>query len=114
MWGKLIFAMSNATEGRLLVMLALGEAADKKGFVRQSVPTIAAWSRLTDRQVQNCIKDSISAGELELVSKGGGRGKPACYRIALKWEKRTRFWPLKGEIGQRGLARKKGEVDCTL
>lgn len=95
MWGKLIFATSDATEGSLLVLLALGECADRERVARVSVCNLAKWCRLTDRQVQRCLRGLVEAGEIEQLAKGGGRGNPPSWKILLRWEKGVRFWPTK-------------------
>lgn len=91
MWGKLIFSTSSATESGLTVFLALGECADKNGLCSASMPQLSAWCKITDRQAQRCVRALIECGELEQVSKGGGRGNPPVYQILLKWRKGVYF-----------------------
>lgn len=115
MWGKLILAASQARDISKLVLICLGEHAERSGVTRHaSVSRIAAFCGIHDRKVQMCIRDLIELGEIEIANPGGGRGNPASYRILLKWQKETRFWPLKGANSQSPLSPKKGARVRTL
>jgi hypothetical protein len=69
-------------QGALLVMIMLADSADENS--RQcwpSVPTIARRSRLSERQVQYCLKDLAQRGLIEIETNAGRHGTNL-YRIA--------------------------------
>lgn len=68
--------------GELLTALVLADAADHDGgSVRPSVGRVAVLSRQAERTIQYHLREMEKRGVLVLVRKGGGRGRPAEYRI---------------------------------
>lgn len=68
-------------QGALLVMIMLADSADENS--RQcwpSVSTIAKRSRLSERQVQYCLKDLAASGMIEIETNAGRHGTNL-YRI---------------------------------
>lgn len=80
---NLVWQKSRAKGGELLLMIALADAADDRGFCRPHVPTLAKKARMTDRNVQLTRKSLEENGELE-VQIGAGRGGANVYRICLE------------------------------
>lgn len=71
---------------QLVVALVLADAADHDGQnVRPSVARIARLARVAERTVQYHLRQFECDGFLALVRPGGGRGRPAEYRIDLGW-----------------------------
>ena len=82
-WVKIVLANSRAHHAAKLVLVTLAAQADEDGLCSIAVPTVAAICDVTDRQVQRTISELVKQGDLQEVSKGGGRGRPAVYRIAV-------------------------------
>lgn len=61
-----VWEQSKASNGCLLVLMAIGDQADETGFAKPKSYELAAKSRLTERQVRTCIKSLVEMGELEL------------------------------------------------
>ncbi len=103
MWAKRILANSGARDGALLVLLALGETADKDGVTNATVPELEKWTKLHKRAVRRILKGLVAKGELDPHRPAGGRGKAAQYRILVQWDQR--FWHPKRKP-KRGAAAK--------
>lgn len=74
-------ANSNARDGARLVLLALAEHADRRGYSHPSVATLGRLCALTDRQVQRALKRLREDCEIYLAAPGGGRNRPSLYQI---------------------------------
>lgn len=87
MWARLVLEASQARDSARLTFVALSLVADRNKVAAVSVPQLAIWAKVTERQVQYDLRALQTLGELELVEKGGGRGRPAKYRILLRWKR---------------------------
>jgi hypothetical protein len=72
-----VWRCSKAAEGRLLVLLAIGDFANDGGEAWPSVPALAKKSRLSDRQTQRVLKALVRLGELKISKNKGPHG---CHR----------------------------------
>ena len=72
--------------GSLLVHLCLADKAndDHNYEVWMHQEAIAKRCRLTVRQVRRVLATMEADGYLEVIEKGGGRGKPTLYRLVRK------------------------------
>jgi len=64
----------------LLVLLSLADQANDEGWCWPSIGTIAAKSRMSERQVQRAIQSLAASGEIEIAA-GAGPGKVNRYRV---------------------------------
>lgn len=77
-----VWERSRATEGALLVNLAMADFAHDDGTgVYPSVHTLAQKARLSDRQVQRILRQLESLGEIEVAAIGGGRRHTSRYTL---------------------------------
>jgi hypothetical protein len=78
-----VWEKSRATEGALLVNLAMADFAHDDGSgVYPSVHTLAEKARLSDRQVQRILRQLEALGEIA-VTDPGGRGRRSTARYTL-------------------------------
>ena len=109
---------------RLLLVLALADAADDEGWSSPKVDWLAERARVKPRQAQRILRDLEADGTLEL-RPGVGRGRTSSYRLRLeKGVIPVTFSPVKGDIhdtfssGKGGtedtLSPEKGGVHDTL
>lgn len=78
---------ARVTQGTLLVLLSLADSADEKSReCWPAISTIAAKSRLSERQVQRCITELQEAG-IVVVTANAGRSGSNLFRIqeVTKW-----------------------------
>ncbi|HWM95203.1 MAG TPA: hypothetical protein VN493_30900 [Thermoanaerobaculia bacterium] len=68
---------------RLLLVLALADAADDEGWSSPKVDWLAERARVQPRQAQRILRDLEAAGTLE-VRQGVGRGRTSAYRLRLE------------------------------
>jgi len=74
---------SKATEGALLVLLALADHAHPDGtHAYPSVASLARMTRLSERAVQYALRELQQLGEIEVTRAGGGRGRTTEYRLS--------------------------------
>lgn len=78
-----VFAHSVAEVGARLTLLALAEAAQDDGVTWVDQATLAARTKLTDRQVRNCIRTLEGLGEIEQRKAQAGRVRFNVYRVVL-------------------------------
>jgi len=64
----------------LLVLLSLADQANDEGWCWPSIGTIAAKSRMSERQVQRAIQSLAASGEIEIAA-GAGPNKVNRYRV---------------------------------
>lgn len=79
-----VWAGSKQKGGSLLLLLALADFADDEGICWPAVPTLAAKSRIQERQARTIIGNLVRDGEIEIVEKGGifgGVYRPNKYRV---------------------------------
>lgn len=71
---------------QMLIAVILADAADRDGSnVYPSVDRVAKLARCGVRSVQYALRDFVEMGFLVLEQPGGGRGRPARYRIVRTW-----------------------------
>lgn len=81
---SLVWTQSAAKGHTKLVLLALAEYADRNQVCQLSVRDIAALAGIKRHEVVTQLEALIDLGEIALVGKGGGRGKPSSYQITLE------------------------------
>jgi Helix-turn-helix domain len=69
-----VWRNSKASQGKLLILLAIADFANDNGEAWPSVPTLAKKSRLKERQTQYAIKSLVRSGELKIHKNKGPRG----------------------------------------
>lgn len=74
---------SPLNRSRLLLVLALADAADDEGWSSPKVEWLAERARVQPRQAQRILRDLETAGTLE-VRPGVGRGRTSSYRLRLE------------------------------
>lgn len=79
---------SRATNGPLLVLMAIAFEADEKGECVMSVAELARKARLSDRAVQNATPALVALGELEVDARVADAGRNR-YRLTLPDHGRT-------------------------
>src|SRR5262245_42302484 len=67
---------------RLVVLLALADYTNSDGIAWPAVSTLARKARMSERNVQRCVRALEKAGELEVRANQGRRGSNI-YRITL-------------------------------
>jgi hypothetical protein len=67
-------------QSRLLLVLALSDAADDEGWSSPKVDWLAERARVKPRQAQRILRDLEADGTLE-VRPGSGRGRTSSYRL---------------------------------
>ena len=82
------WANSRASNGSLIVLLAIADATDKEGKAEMSVAELARKARLSDRAVQLAARDLVALGELEVDARvaDGNRNR---YRMPMVDNGRT-------------------------
>jgi len=71
---------------QMLIAVILADAADPDGSnVYPSVGRVARLARCSIRSVQYAFRDFVAIGFLVLEHPGGGRNRPARYRIVRSW-----------------------------
>lgn len=68
----------------LLVLLAIGEHADKAGIAWPSIKRLAQRCRMDRRSVQRAVGRLVEKGLLAVVEEGGGAGKSNRYRVVME------------------------------
>lgn len=66
---------------RRLVMMVLAHHAQDDGTTWPSQLTLARETACTERGIQKMVDGLVSAGELDMIRAGGGRGTSAVYRL---------------------------------
>lgn len=69
-----VWENSTACGGELLVLLAIADHADDRGFAWPGIDSLARKSRLTNRHVPRCLKNLAAAGELQVQYNRGPKG----------------------------------------
>jgi hypothetical protein len=64
------------------MLLALAEAADDEGRVTASAQQLAPRARIAIRRAQDVLGELEEQRELEVVARGGGRGRSNTYRLS--------------------------------
>lgn len=81
---KAVWRDSEATGMSRLVLLCLADSAGRDDAVTfKGVDTVAEECRMDAANVRRCIRGLVDSGELVRVDSGGGRGRPARFRINL-------------------------------
>lgn len=69
-----IWEHSAQTGNALLLLLAIGDIADKDGKAYPSVRTLARFTRMSERTIQRMLPRLVTAGELRLDPRGSHLG----------------------------------------
>ena len=64
-----------------VILIILADTADDAGYSWRSLATVAELSELDRRHVRRLCLGLVSAGLLDRTYDGGGRGRPALYRV---------------------------------
>lgn len=84
-----VYEQSEATLSDRLVILAVADAADKRGIAYPLVETVAEMARVSERTAHNAIRDLVEAGELAVVTAyGRGRRNVFVVLVGLSQEQR--------------------------
>lgn len=104
-----VWAKSKQKSGALLLMLALADFANDDGIAWPSVKTLAAKSRLSERQCQRIIDRLQAKGELYAMP-ATGRGHTNLYFVAVGLDQPTIHSTLKGEVFTPFKIEQKGDI----
>jgi len=77
-----VWKFGKATNGDLLVLLAVADYANDNGEAWPSVSTLAKKARLKERQTQYSLRRLVEAGELQIFANKGPKGCHI-YRVIL-------------------------------
>jgi Helix-turn-helix domain len=77
-----VWKHSRQKSGTLLVLLALADYTNSEGIAWPAVSTLAGKARMSERNVQRCVRALQKAGELEVRQNQGRKGSNI-YRIRL-------------------------------
>lgn len=72
---KGVWENSRASNGSLIVLLAIADEIDKGRDCVMSVSEMARKTRLSERAVQNAVRECERLGELKVWAKAGGHGR---------------------------------------
>ncbi len=107
-----VWANSRATNGSLLVLLAIAFEIDDKGNCVMSIAELAARSRVSNRTVPNAVADLVRLGEVRVRPKAGGHGRNG-YELCLPGD--VRSYADSAHLDSRGMQNLHTEVGniCT-
>lgn len=80
---KWVWENSRASNGSLIVLLAVASEIDEHENCAMSVAEMARKTRLSERAVQNAVRDCERLGELKVWPKAGGHGRNG-YELAVR------------------------------
>jgi len=90
--GKVLEHFPWTSHTALVIAIVFAEAADQDGSnMRIGVNRAARLARVCERTVQNHIQRFLKCEFLILVCPGGGRNRPAQYRVNLDWLEQQPF-----------------------
>jgi DNA-binding MarR family transcriptional regulator len=75
-----VWESSRQRDSRLLLLMALADAANDEGWSSPKISWLAERSRISTRQVQRLLRQLEEEGVLE-TRPGGGRRLPSYYRV---------------------------------
>jgi DnaD/phage-associated family protein len=78
---SMVWEHSKHDGSKLLVLLALADHANDDGVCWPSIPRLAKRARISERQVKRIVQDLADSGDLEIVSRGDGRGHSTIYKL---------------------------------
>jgi hypothetical protein len=78
---KWVWSNSRASNGSLIVLLAIADECGEGEFTEMSVADLMAKCRLSDRAVRMAVKDLEALGELAVESRRGGLSRYAPRQI---------------------------------
>lgn len=87
---------SRASNGALIVLLAIADESDCDGNAEMSIAELTRKARLSERAVQGAVRELASLGEVRVVAGGGGRGRRTTFRIPVKGAESAGFEPGNG------------------
>ena len=64
-----------------VILWAFAEVSDDAGYSWRAIDTVAEIAELTERHVRRLVGDLRKRGYLDQTYMGGGRGRPALYRV---------------------------------
>lgn len=121
-----VWDQSTQTGAALLMLLAVADHANDDGICWPSIARLAEKARVSERQAQRLIQQLETAGDLQILDRGNGRGKTSLYilkRYAATLKGDTAMSPFdtrervtscagKGDIlGKKGdISREKGDT----
>lgn len=68
---KLVVRASKASKGAYALLQALAVFANDEGFAWPGIATLAAYCRLSERQIQRLLKELVASGEITIVPNAG-------------------------------------------
>ena len=78
---KWVWSNSRASNGSLIVMLAIADECGEGEFTEMSIAELTKKTRLSDRAVRMAVKDLEALGELSVEDRPGGVGRYAPRQI---------------------------------
>lgn len=95
---SIVWSRAPVQGGDLLMLLALADNADDNGVAFPAVPYLASKARMTERNVQLCLRKLQGGGFIQIVPRAGPSGANK-YRVNLSLlrEFPDDFVPAKGE-----------------
>ncbi|QND22555.1 hypothetical protein HB774_24085 [Rhizobium leguminosarum bv. viciae] len=95
---SIVWSRAPVQGGDLLMLLALADNADENGVAFPAVPYLASKARMTERNVQLCLRKLQRDGFIQIVPRAGPSGANK-YRlnISLMRDLPDDFVPAKGE-----------------
>ena len=64
-----------------VILWAFAEVSDDAGYSWRAIDTVAELAELTERHVRRLVGDLRKRNYLDQTYQGGGRGRPALYRV---------------------------------
>ncbi|OYD05784.1 helix-turn-helix domain-containing protein [Rhizobium sp. N4311] len=80
---SIVWSRAPVQSGDLLMLLALADNADDNGVAFPSVTYLASKARMSQRNVQRCLRSLEGAGYIQIIERGGPSGSNK-YRVNLK------------------------------
>jgi hypothetical protein len=77
-----VWEHSQAGGTELLLLLAIADYSDERGYAYPSVPTLSRKIRMSSRNTQYLLQKLEASGELE-IKRGAGRGGSNLYRVKI-------------------------------
>jgi len=114
-WMSAVWMKSPYRGERLLLHLALADFANDEGTCFPSVRTLARKARCSEVWARQSLQEMVSDGLLEVLERGGGRGRSNLYRLLAVYENQVTQLPVTESNGvtpvdQRGNS---GDVHTT-
>jgi len=88
--------------------------ADDQGIVEVTRAELAKALRVSIPTIARGLRELRHAGELEMIERGGGRGRPSRYRIIALFRERVPARPARGDIARGEHPKPKGEMGKNI